>query len=80
MNALLARLVKWIPQNLTAILGIIQAVIKFVKEVCTLIVDILGPIIPGDGVENIVKIVRDVCNAIDEWVERIKDFLLSIGG
>ena len=77
---MLKKLIQWIPTNIMAILGIIQAVIKFVKEVCTLIVDILGPIIPGDSVEGVVTKVRAIFNTIDEWIEKLKDFLSTIGG
>ena len=77
---MLKKLIQWIPTNLTAILGIAQAIIKFVKEVCTLIVDILGPIIPGESVEDIVKKIRAIFNTIDLWVEKIKSWLLEIGG
>ena len=72
------KLIQWIPKNLTAMLGIVQVVIKFGKEVCTLVIDILGPIIPGD--EALVRKIRDIFNALDGWVEKIKSFLLGIGG
>ncbi len=79
MNVLLKKLIAWLPSNLAAILGIIQAVIKFVKEVATLALDIIAPLIPGNNDDVIIGKVRDFCNAVDGWIEKIKDFLLSVG-
>ena len=77
---MLAKLLKWIPSNVVAILGIVQVVIKFVKEVLTLVIDILLPIIPADSFDGIIKKIRDFCNILDGGVEKIKAFLLKIGG
>ena len=78
MNALLAKLKSWIPRNITAILGIIQAVVKFVKEAATLAIDLICPIIPGDSDKKIVEIVRNICNKIDGIIEKIKEYILKI--
>ena len=76
---MLAKLISWIPKNLGAIIGIIQAVVKFVKEALTLVVDILLPIIPGDKFDDVVDKVREIVNSIDGVLEKIKEWLLSIG-
>jgi len=79
MNTLIAKLITYIPKNLTAVLGILQAVIKFVKEVATLALDLIAPLIPGDKDDKIIKVVRDICNKVDEIVQKAKDFLLKMG-
>ena len=79
MNALIAKLISWIPKNLAGILGIIQAVIKFGKEVATLALDIVAPLIPGDKDEKVIETIRDIFNTADGWVEKIKSFLLQVG-
>ena len=79
MNALIAKLISWIPKNLAGILGIIQAVIKFGKEVSTLALDIVAPLIPGDKDEKVIETIRDIFNTADGWVEKIKSFLLQVG-
>ena len=79
MNTLIAKLIAWIPKNIVGILGIIQAIIKFGKEIATLALDIIAPIIPGDKDDNIIKTIRDIFNSADGWVEKIKDFLLGMG-
>ena len=79
MDALIKKLVAWLPTNLAAVLGILQAILKFIKETLTLAIDIIAPIIPGDNDDVIIKKIRDIVNLVDEWVEKIKSFLLSVG-
>lgn len=79
MNTIIKKLLTWLPKNLAAVLGIVQSIIKFVKEVATLALDIIAPLIPGDKDDKLIKIVRDFCNSVDGWVEKIKDFLLKVG-
>lgn len=74
------KLLKWLPINLAGILGILQAIVKCVKEILTVIVNILFPIIPDGKFEKVVLKVREVINKIDAILQRIKDFLLKMGG
>lgn len=55
-------------------------VVKFVKEVLTLVIDVLFPIIPSASFKAIVKKVRDIVNVIDGWLEKIQGFLLKVTG
>ena len=75
-----AKLLKWLPVNITAILGILQAIIKFCKEVCTLLLDIIAPLIPGTGDDTAIAKVRDFFNMLDGWIQKVKDFLLGLNG
>jgi hypothetical protein len=79
METLMKKLLAWLPKNIAALLGIVQVVIKFVKEVATLALDLIAPLIPGDKDDKAIKIVRDLCNNVDGWVQKIKDFLLKTG-
>jgi len=76
---IIKKLLLWVPKNLVAILGILQVGIKLVKEILTLIVDLLYPVISSEKFEDIVDTIREKVNMVDEWVEKIKDFLLNIG-
>jgi len=73
------KLLSWLPINIAGILGIIQAIIKFIKEVLTLVVNLLLPVIPSHKFDDIVMKVRNIMNKIDEGVEKIKNFLLKVG-
>lgn len=74
----IAKLLKWIPLNVVSIIGIVQAVIKFLKEVLTAIVNILFPIIPSAKFQGVVLKVRQIVEVIDSWFEKIKGYLLKL--
>ena len=67
------------PKALAGVLGILQAIVKFIKEVLTLIVDLLFPVIPDGKFEDIVEKIREIVNKVDEVLEKIKNFFLKIG-
>jgi hypothetical protein len=78
---MLAKLLAWLPLNLASIIGIVQGVIKVLKEVLTAITNILFPLIPGDGnFEAVVIKIRSIVNTIDGALEKIKAFLLKAIG
>ena len=66
----------WLAKNLGGVLGIAQAIVKLAKEVLTLIVDILYPLIPSAKFQAIVDKIRSIVNAVDGWLEKIKGFLV----
>lgn len=70
---------KWIPKNIGAIMGIAQAVVSFVRELCMLFARIICPIIPGDEDEEIVAKIREIAEKILEFLEKIKNWLLGLG-
>ena len=74
------KLLLWLPKNLASILGIIQAVLKLIKEILTAVVNILYPLIPSAKFQKVVDTVRGIVNKVDEVVQRVKDFLLKVGG
>uniref|UniRef100_A0A6H1ZF47 Uncharacterized protein n=1 Tax=viral metagenome TaxID=1070528 RepID=A0A6H1ZF47_9ZZZZ len=71
------KIISWLALNLVSVLGIIQAVIKLVKEICTAVVNLLFPLFPDNGkFEKAVLKVRAIVEIADTWVEKIKQFLL----
>lgn len=75
---ILKKLLKWIPVNIAGILGITQAILKVIKEILTVIVNILFPIIPSAKFKTVVTVIRGIVNKADGVVQKIKDFLLTI--
>ncbi len=67
-----------LPNSILGILGVAQAVVKFIKEVCTLAIDLLSPVIPK--VDTIVALIRSKINVVDYWLEQIKNFILKFKG
>lgn len=74
---MLAKLLKWLPANLAGIIGVAQAIVKLVKEVLTLIVDILYPVIPSAKFKQVVDTIRNMVNTVDNWLEKLKGFFLG---
>ena len=62
--------------NGASVLGIIQAVVKAVKEILTAVVNLLSIFIPSDKIEDVVMVIRNILNKIDKWIEIIKEKLL----
>lgn len=72
----MGKIFSWILLNGASILGMIQAVVKAVKEILTAVVNLLSIFIPSEKIEDIVMTVRNILNKIDEWIEVIKEKLL----
>lgn len=73
----MTKLFTWLALNGASILGLIQSVIKFAKELLTLIINILFPIIPDGKFEALVLKARDIVNKVDEFVEKYKGYLVK---
>ena len=74
------KLLAWIPSNIGALIGILQAIVTFLREIAILFGRILAPIIPGDIDDIWARRIADWSDRINELLERVKDFLLNIGG
>ena len=70
------KIIQWVMVFLAGNLGVIQAAIKFVKELLTLVVDILFPIIPIAKFQKIVLAIRGGVETVDGWVEKVKAWLI----
>jgi len=73
VNFIKTRILVFIP----TLLGIAEAAIKFLKEVITLVVDILYPIIPNAAFKVIVTKIRSVVESIYTWISENKEKLLA---
>lgn len=71
------KLITWIMLHGASVLGVVQVVLKFIKEVLTACVNILYPIIPSDKFKAIVEKVRGFVNMVDDLVEKGKKFLVK---
>jgi phage-related protein len=73
----MVKIFTWILANGATLLGLVQAVIKALKELATGVVNLLSLIIPNSKVPAIVEKVRGVFNTIDEVIEKIKGYLIK---
>ncbi len=59
------------------ILGISETIVKFIKELITLVVDILYPIIPNNKFKVIVTKIRATVESIYTWISTNKEKILN---
>lgn len=74
----LNKLIKYVPKNIGGILGIIQAVLSFVREVCMLAARLICPIIPGDQDDKVVAFIDKLAGKISSVIEKVKNWLLAL--
>jgi len=79
MDSLIKKLAGYIPVNIAGILGIVQALVKFTKEVLTAAVNILFPVFPNAVFHKTVDVLRTVLNNVDNGIQVVKDWLLKFG-
>ena len=76
------KLLNWIPAFAAPLLGILEAVLKFLKELLTLIVTILFPIIPNEGFKKLVTVIRALVDKaydlLSGWKENILKYVKLI--
>jgi len=70
------KIIKWLLANGATVLGVLQAIVKAIKELLTGVVNLLSLFMKKEAAENAVKVVRDIMNKIDELIEKIKEKLL----
>lgn len=71
------KVITWIMANGATLLGLLQAIVKAVKELLTGIVNLISLILPQSTANKAVEAVRGVLNMIDEVIEKIKGYLLK---
>jgi len=73
----MVKIFTWIMANGATILGLLQAIIKALKELATGIVNLLSLVMPQANAIKAVEIVREVFNKIDDVIEKLKDYLIK---
>jgi hypothetical protein len=71
------KLVTWLPTIVATIFGILEAVLKFLKEVLTLIVSILFPIIPNNKFKAFVTKMRALIDKGYDVISKAKESILK---
>lgn len=71
------KILAWVMANGATLIGLVQAIIKALKELATGIVNLLSLVIPDSKIPAIVEKVRGVFNSIDGILETIKGYLVK---
>lgn len=75
---IILKILAWLRMNWAAVLGILQSLVKALKEVSTAVIDLISLIMPTSAAVVIIQKVRDFFNMIDAWLEKLKNSSLSI--
>jgi len=71
------KIISWILLNGATLCGILQAIIKALKELATGIVNLISLFIPNSKIPAVVEKVRDAFNVVDGIIENIKGYLIK---
>jgi hypothetical protein len=74
--ALITKIIAWVGANGATIIGILQSIVKALKELLTGVVNLLSIFMSKEAAEKAVKAVRSVVNLLDVGLEKIKGYLL----
>ena len=77
MSALITKIVTWVLANGATLLGIIQSLVKAVKELLTGVVNLISLILSKELAASWVDAVRNALNVVDEVIEKLKGYLLK---
>ena len=73
----MAKIITWVMLNGATLLGVLQAIVKAVKELVTGIVNLLSLFMTKEAAEASVKVLRGALNKVDEFIEGVKGFLVK---
>lgn len=73
----MGKIISWVLVNGATLLGLLQAVIKALKELLTGVVNLLSLFMPQASANKVVLVVRNIMNKIDEVIEMIKKNLIK---
>jgi len=77
MIAFVMKLIQLVPLQLASVLGVVQAIVKLLKEVITSIVNFIFPFTSDNGqFESWVMKIRLIVDKVDGILERVKSFIL----
>ncbi len=74
---MIAKIISWVMLNGATLLGCLQAVIKAIKELLTGVINLISIFIPGIVAQKWIDAVRGVLNLIDDWIEKLKGYLIK---
>ena len=73
----MSKIITWVLANGATLLGLLQAIIKALKELATGVVNLLSLIIPNSKVPAIIEKVRGMFNFVDDLIEKFKGYLIK---
>jgi len=75
---MLNKILVWVPKNIGAIIGIVQAALTFVREVCMLATRSIVGLIPGDKDDKAVAAVHKFVQKGLDFLEGLKNWFIKL--
>lgn len=72
----MTKIISWVMLNGATLLGVLQAIIKAIKELVTGVVNLLSLFLTDEAAEASVTTLRGWLNKVDGWIENIKTLLV----
>lgn len=72
----MTKIISWVMLNGATLLGVLQAIIKAIKELVTGVVNLLSLFLTDEAAEASVTTLRGLLNKVDGWIENIKTLLV----
>ncbi len=73
----MSKIISWVLVNGATLIGVLQALVKAIKELVTGVVNLLSLFMTAEAAEVSVKTVRAILNKVDELLEKVKGFLIK---
>lgn len=73
----MSKIIVWVMANGATLLGVLQAIVKAIKELVTGVVNLLSIFMTAEAAEVSVKTLRGLLNKVDEAIEKVKGFLIK---
>ena len=73
----MTKIITWVLANGATLLGLVQAIIKAIKELLTGVVNLISLILPQSTANKAVEAVRGIMNKIDDGIEYIKKYFVK---
>ena len=68
------KIITWILANWATLVGLLQAVVKAIKELLTGVVNLISLFMPQATANKIVAQVRNALNIVDAFLEKVKSY------
>jgi len=71
------KFIVWIMANGATLLGLLQVIVKALKELATGVVNLLSLVMPNAKAKKAVEVVRGLFNKLDKGIEFVKKYLIK---
>lgn len=71
------RIIVWLKANGAGVLGTLQSILKNIKELLTLVVNVIAIFLPVGKAVVLITLIRNVVNFLDQKLEERKGALLD---